>query len=170
MQTPTEPRDSPGSPYADAVQAEVDRYLRRSEQQARAYAKRKPQTEEQKARALLRSRLRTLGRKIEAEAERVEQRQGDRSGHHRWGWVPPPADDSDLRGPPTRPGMLDSWERVEREAAEGCELSQAFAAEFGPMLRLALELRHERPPARASDYDPAEVFTEAQRRYVEGCR
>lgn len=167
MDTPRDPRDSPGVPLADAVQAEVDRYLHLSEQRARADAKRKPQSPEQKTRALLRSRLRTLGQKIEALADQVEWRQGDRSGHSHWGWMKPPADNSDLRGAsPTRPGMLDSWERVEREAAEGCELSAEFVAEFGPMLRLALELRHERPPPRALDYDPMEDMPESARQHV----
>ncbi|GAA3925301.1 hypothetical protein [Luteimonas lutimaris] len=157
MDTESEPRDSPGVPLTDAVQAEVDRYFRRSEKHARANAKRKPKTAEQKAREALRLRLLRLGKKIEALAEQVEQQQTNRSGGLHWTWsvMKPPADNSDLRSQSAeRPGLLDSWERAEREAAAGCELSQAFVADFGPMLRLALELRHERPPERDPDYSP----------------
>lgn len=172
MTTESDPRASPGHPGAGAMQAELDRYLKRSEAQAGYNAKRRPKSDEQRAREALRARLRKLGQKVEALAAQVEEDQTDRRGgrHLIWSMMKPPADNRDLRGPPARPGLLDSWERVEREAAAGCELSQACVDQFGPMLRLALELRHHRPPERAPDYDPMEGLSESARRYIEGCR
>lgn len=144
MDTVTNPRDAPG-----------------------ARAGRKPQSPEQKAREALKRRLGRLGQHVELFTLEVEQRHSDRSGNNHWGWMKPPANNSDLRGPPNRPRLLDKWERVEQEAAAGCEASAGFIAEFGPMFRLALELRHHRPPPRAADYDPLEGMTDEQRRWVE---
>lgn len=109
------------------------------------------------ARANCRARLRKFAAEAEALSNAVSMRLEDRSGNYRWGWLAPPSDDSDLRSPsPSRPRFLDRWDRIKREAAEGCAESATFVALWEPTVLLTLHLRHERPPGRAPDYDPKE--------------
>lgn len=178
MTTTDQPRDGPEVAPTDAPGAEFDhpavreavaQMERTAAKSARDRAKRKPLTAEQRERYNRRKRLKTCAAKIEQLAAEVEQRHTDRSGGHwlTWSMTAPPTDDSDLRSrDPRRSALLNYWERIEREAAEGCEESAAFVVEWGPVLALALHLRHQRPPQRAADYDPREVFTDDQRAWL----
>jgi len=128
--------------------------------------KRQPKTAEQRARDAVKARLRVCGRAIEALAEKLEHAHGDRSGLWHLGALLPLFQEG-MRGPsPTRPGLLDQFERIEREAAAGCELSAAFVAEYGELLRLCQHMQHIRPPPRAADYDPLEILTPYQRSII----
>jgi hypothetical protein len=51
-------------------------------------------------------------------------------------------------------GILVRLERVTLAAANGCDLSRAFLAEWGDVVRLCQELRRTSPPAQAPDFDP----------------
>ena len=140
--------------------------LARVARRARENAKRQPKTPEQRAKDALRARLRSCARGIERLAADLEMAHGDRSGS--WQYAELPLFDYGLRGAANRPGLLDQFERIEREAAQGCELSAAFVAEYGPLLRLCDHMRHIRPPPRAPDYDPLERLTREQREWIEG--
>ncbi|HVI58037.1 MAG TPA: hypothetical protein VM619_04065 [Luteimonas sp.] len=165
----TNPRDAPGGATEGCpeVAEALAQALAKMDRSARDRARRKPQTAEQRARYALRSRLKSCAQGIERLAAEVEGKHTDRSGGSRWGWIPPPDNDADLRGlSPDRPRLLDQWERIEREATAGCAESAQFVTEYRPMLQLALQLRHERPPERAADYKPAEAWTQDQRAWV----
>ena len=53
-----------------------------------------------------------------------------------------------------RPGLAGQFERIRREAAEGCELSQKFLSVWEETFALCERLRHMRPPERTPDFDP----------------
>jgi hypothetical protein len=78
----------------------------------------------------------------------------------------PLVSDSQMHGTPTRPGLLRQLERVEADAAAGCETSARFAEEYGPLLRLCDHLRNVRPPPRAADYHPSEILSDYQRQLL----
>jgi hypothetical protein len=147
----------------EAITAEAPAAVERRQ---RENAKRRPKTPEDKARDAVKARLRVCGRGIEALAADLERVHSDRSGGYRAATLWLPLYEERMRGPPTRPRLLDQFERIEREAAAGCELSAAFVAEYGELLRLCDHLRYERPPPRAADYDPLESLTPEQRRRI----
>lgn len=163
---PLTPYDLQQAGYSPEVAAILAEELSRMDRRARENAKRKPKTLEQRAKDALKARLRSCARGIEALAAGLETAHADRSGN--WHFAMLPLFDHGLRGPPRRPGLLDQFERIEREAAQGCEQSAAFVAEYGVLLRLCDHMRHVRPPPRAPDYDPLEGLTRAQREYLEG--
>lgn len=122
----------------------------------------------QRARYALRQRLKNCAGQIEQLVDQVETKHADSSGTYWAGWLAPPADNCDLRGSQYRPGLLDQWDRITNEAAEGCAESAAFVERYGEMLELALHLRQQRPPKRDPNYDPKAALSAQQRAWIAG--
>lgn len=124
----------------------IEEELARYERRQRENANRRPKTPEQRARNATRARLRSCRRGIEELAADLERVHNDRSGGYRFAllWLPMFAER--MRGPSSRPGLLDQFERIEHEAAAGCTLSAAFVTQYGELLRLCDHLRYEMPP------------------------
>lgn len=115
-------------------------------------------------RANLRRRLRELGKALADATDWLERVHSDRSGAHHY--APLPLLESQWRGSERAPGLAARFERVRRDAAEGCELSAQFVRDQEPLFLLCEHLRQQRPPARARDWDPLEALTPAQRRWL----
>lgn len=122
----------------------------------------------QRARYALRQRLKNCAAQIERLVDQVETKHADPSGGYWAGWIPPPADNSDLRGSQYRPGLLDQWDRITHEARQGCAESAAFIERYGAMLRLALHLRQQRPPKRDPTYNPQAALSPQQLAWIAG--
>ncbi|WP_159016614.1 hypothetical protein [Cognatiluteimonas profundi] len=150
----------------EALEAPLAEALASIERRQRENAKRKPKTDAQRKRDAVKARLRSCGKGIDDLAADLERAHGDKSGT--WHYAMLPLFESRMRGAPYRPGLLDQFERIEREAKEGCELSAAFIETYGPLLRLCEHMRHLRPPPRAPDYDPLALLTPDQREWIKG--
>lgn len=128
---------------------------------------RKPTPQEQRRRSL-QDRLRKLRGDLEGAVEFLERVHSDRSGLWHYAFLPLAV--PKWKGYWNAPGLEERIERVRKEAAGGCELSEAFLREWDEAFRLCDHLRHLRPPPRAADYRAEEGMTPYQREVLLGDR
>lgn len=130
---------------------------------------RKP-TSEQRARDNRRKRLKETGARIDAFAEALELELTDRSGNAHWrhrlfgGLL---CESHVRKRSLSAPSLPEQVARIQKDAAEGCGISEQWLSHYGPIYALCIDLQHEQPPERAADYDPLECLSPAQRTQVQ---